>query len=242
MWRRAMVGCGLLMVGAMAAPAAQAQDQSFGVTLGYFTLRSEDGRTAGDVLNANRCIDVTFACEPLLFDVSDFNGATIGAEWLVGISDYLEAGASIGFSQRTVPSIYEFVENDLTGDDIEQDLRLRLVPATVTVRFVPTGRRSSVQPYIGAGVGLIAWRYTETGDFVDLFTDPPEIFRASYSESGTEFTPVVLGGIRFPVEDSFLIGGEVRWHGGDGSLPDDFVGERIDLGGVTYQAVFHFRF
>jgi outer membrane protein W len=235
-----MVGCGLLVVGAMAAPAAQAQDQSFGVTLGYFTLRSEDGRTAGDVLNANRCIDVTFACEPLLFDVSDFNGATIGAEWLVGITDYLEAGASIGFSQRTVPSIYEFVENDLTGDDIEQDLKLRLVPVTATIRFVPTGRRSAFQPYIGAGVGAIAWRYTETGDFVDVFTG--DIFRASYSEGGTAFSPIILGGIRFPVENSFLIGGEVRWQRGEGSLPEDFVGERIDLGGVTYQAVFHFRF
>jgi hypothetical protein len=239
MWRRAMVGCGLLMVGAMAAPAAQAQDQSFGVTLGYFTLRSEDGRTGGDVLNANRCIDVTFACEPLLFDVSDFNGATIGAEWLVGITDVLEAGASIGFSQRTVPSVYEFLQNS-DGSEIEQELKLRLVPLTATVRFVPTGRRSSVQPYIGGGVGVIGWRYTETGSFVDVFTD--EIFRASYEESGTAFSPIVLGGIRFPVEDSFLIGGEVRWHGGDGSLPDDFVGERIDLGGVTYQAVFHFRF
>lgn len=239
MWRRAMVGCGLLVVGAMAAPAAQAQDQSFGVTLGYFTLRSEDGRSAGDVLNANRCIDVTFACEPLLFDVSDFNGGAIGAEWLVGITDFLEAGASIGFSQRSVPSVYEFLESS-DGSEIEQELKLRLVPLTATVRFVPTGRHSGFQPYIGAGVGVISWRYTETGAFVDVFTS--DIFRASFSDSGTEFAPIILGGVRFPVEDRFLIGGEVRWQRADGSLSEDFVGERIDLGGITYQAVFHFRF
>ena len=239
MWRRAMVGCGLLVAGAMAAPAAQAQDQSFGVTLGYFTLRSEDGRSAGDVLNANRCIDVTFACEPLLFDVSDFNGGAIGAEWLVGITEFLEAGASIGFSQRSVPSVYEFLESS-DGSEIEQELKLRLVPLTATVRFVPTGRRSGFQPYIGAGVGVISWRYTETGAFVDVFTS--DIFRASFSDSGTEFAPIILGGVRFPVEDRFLIGGEVRWQRADGSLSEDFVGERIDLGGLTYQAVFHFRF
>jgi len=239
MWRRMMVGLGLIAAAAAAAPAAEAQDQSFGVTLGYFAVRSEDGRADGDVLNANRCIDVTFACEPLLFDVSDFNGGAIGAEWLVGLGDYLEAGASIGFSQRTVPSIYEFLTNE-DQSEIEQDLKLRLVPIAATVRYVPTGRRSSVQPYIGAGVGVISWRYTETGSFVDVFTD--EIFNARFADSGTEFAPIILGGVRFPVEDNFLIGGEVRWQDADGELSTDFVGERIDLGGITYQAVLHFRF
>jgi hypothetical protein len=230
-----------MVVGAMAAPAAQAQDQSFGVTLGYFVLRSEDGRVAGDTLNANRCIDVTFACEPLLFDVSDFNGGSIGAEWLYGIGDYLEAGAGIGFSQRTVPSVYEFLEAD-DGSEIEQDLKLRMVPFTATVRFIPTGRRSSIQPYIGAGLGLIAWRYTETGSFVDIETS--DIFRASYVDSGTKVVPIILGGIKAPVGDVFSIGGEVRWQRGDAELSEDvdFVGDRIDLGGITYQAVFHFRF
>ena len=239
MWRRTMVGLAALAAAAMLAPAAQAQEQSFGVTLGYFTLRSEDGRTAGDVLNANRCLDVTFECEPLLFEVSDFNGASLGAEWLVGISDFLEAGATIGFSQRTVPSVYEFLTH-ANEAEIEQELKLRLVPLTATVRFVPTGRHSAFQPYVGAGIGIINWRYTETGDFVDVFTN--EIFRGSFTDDGTEFGPVILGGIRFPVEDSFLIGGEVRWQRAEGNLSEDFVGDRIDLGGVTYQAVFHFRF
>jgi Outer membrane protein beta-barrel domain len=241
MWRRAIVGLSLVAVSAVAAPAAQAQDQSFGVTLGYFVLRSEDGRVAGDVLNANRCIDVTFDCEPLLFDVSDFNGGSIGAEWLFGIGDYLEAGAGIGFSQRTVPSVYEFLQAD-DGSEIEQELKLRMVPITATIRYVPTGRRSSIQPYIGAGLGLIAWRYTETGSFVDI--DTSDIFRASYEDTGTEVVPIILGGIKAPVGDVFAIGGEVRWQRGDAHLSEavDFVGDRIDLGGITYQAVFHFRF
>jgi len=239
MWRHAMVGLGLMAGVLAAAPAVQAQDQSFGVTLGYFALRGDDGRVDGDVLNANRCIDVTFACEPLFFEVSDFNGATIGAEWLIGITEFLEAGASIGFQQRTVPSIYDLVTFP-DSSEIEQDLKLRIVPMTATVRFVPTGRTSGVQPYIGAGIGLLAWRYSETGDFVDVFTD--EIFAASYSDSGTEVVPVILGGVRAPVGDAFLAGGELRWQRGDAPLHEDFVGDRIDLGGLTFQAVFHFRF
>jgi hypothetical protein len=241
MWRRAIVGLGVMVAGALAAPAVQAQDNSFGVTLGYFVLRSEDSRVAGDTLNANRCIDVTFACEPLLFDVSDFNGGSIGAEWLYGFGDYFEAGAGIGFSQRTVPSVYEFLEA-ADGGEIEQDLKLRMVPFTATVRFIPTGRRSSIQPYVGAGLGLISWRYTETGSFVDIETS--DIFRASYEDSGTEVVPIILGGVKAPVGDVFSIGGEVRWQRGDAELSEDvdFVGDRIDLGGITYQAVFHFRF
>jgi opacity protein-like surface antigen len=239
MWRHAMVGLGLITAALAAAPAAQAQDQSFGVTIGYFALRGQDGRVEGDVLNANRCIDVTFACEPLFFEVSDFNGGTIGAEWLIGLTEFLEAGASIGFQQRTVPSIYDQVTFP-DGSEIEQDLKLRIVPLTATIRFVPTGRTSGVQPYVGAGIGLLSWRYAETGDFVDVFTS--EIFGASYSESGNTVAPVILGGIRAPVADAFLIGGEVRWQRADAPLPEDFVGERIDLGGLTFQAVFHFRF
>jgi hypothetical protein len=241
MWRRAIVGLTVMVAGALAVPAVQAQDNSFGVTLGYFVLRSEDGRAAGDALNANRCIDVTFECEPLLFEVSDFNGGSIGAEWLYGIGNYLEVGAGIGFSQRTVPSVYEFLEAE-DGSEIEQDLKLRMVPLTATIRFVPTGRRSSIQPYIGAGIGLIAWRYSEVGSFVDVFTS--DIFNASFVDSGTEVVPIILGGIKAPVGDVFTIGGEVRWQRGDAELDEnvDFVGDRIDLGGVTYQAVFHFRF
>jgi hypothetical protein len=235
------VALGLITATAMTAPAVEAQDQSISVNVGYFTLRSADGRVAGDVLNADRCIDVTFACEPLLFDVSDFNGATIGAEWLFGVGDFLEAGAGIGFSQRTVPSIYDDLVN-IDGSEIQQDLKLRLIPLTATLRFVPTGRRSSVQPYIGAGIGVINWRYSEIGEFVDLQTD--EIFGATYKDSGAEVVPIILGGVRAPVGDNFLIGGEVRWQRGDAELSPEveFLGDRIDLGGVTYQAVFLFRF
>ena len=239
MWRQVLVGLGLIAAATAAAPAAQAQDQAVGVTLGYFTVRGEDGRPTGDVMLANRCIDVTFACEPLLFEASDFNGPAIGAEWLLGWGEFVVVAASIGFSQQTVPSIYEFLESS-DGSEIEQDLKLRLVPLTATVRFIPTGRRSGFQPYIGAGLGIINWRYSETGEFVDVFTQ--DIFRASYDDSGTEFGPVVVGGVRAPMGDVFLLGAEIKWHAAEGDLSDDFVGDRIDLGGVTYQVTFHFRF
>src|SRR5215208_5129894 len=146
MWRSIVTGLGLMTVLSAAVPAA-AQDQAVSFNIGYFALRGSDSRVAGDVLNANRCIDSTSRCEPLLFDVKDFNNGTFGAEWLVGIGEFFEAGAGIGFYQRTVPTIYEGLTN-VNGSEIEQELKLRTVPITGTVRFVPTGRHAAIQPYI----------------------------------------------------------------------------------------------
>jgi hypothetical protein len=218
----------------------QAQDQGFSVSLGYFAPRGEDGRVDGDVLNANRCIDTAFLCEPLLFDVSDFGGATIGGEYLVGIGEYLEAGVGVGFSQRTVSSIYEFVTRP-DDTEIDQDLKLRIVPLTATIKVVPTGRDASFQPYLGAGIAALRWSYSETGEFVDPETS--EIFRDTFDADGTEVAPVFFGGIRAPIGDSTMIGGELRYQRADAELPaEDFLGDRIDLGGLTFQANLTWRF
>ncbi len=236
-----VISTGLVLMGLLAAaPPAYAQDQGFSVSLGYFAPRGENGRVDGDVLNANRCIDTPFLCEPLLFDVGDFGGATIGGEYLVGIGQYMEAGVGVGFYQRTVPSIYEFVTRP-DDTEIDQDLKLRIVPFTATLKFVPTGRDASFQPYLGAGIAALRWTYSETGEFVD--PDDSTIFRDTFSADGTEVAPVFFGGVRAPVGASTMIGGEVRYQRADAELPaEDFLGDRIDLGGLTFQANLTWRF
>ncbi len=239
MWR--VISTGTVLLGLLAAATpAQAQDQGFSVSLGYFAPRGEDGRVSGDVLNADRCIDTDFLCEPLLFDVGDFGGATIGGEYLIGVGKYVEAGVGVGFYQRTVSAIYEFVTRP-DDTEIEQDLKLRVVPLTATLKFVPTGRDASFQPYIGAGIAALFWNYSETGEFVDAVTS--EIFRDSFTADGTEVAPVIFGGLRAPVSASMMLGGEVRYQKADAELPaDDFLGDRLDLGGWTFQANLTWRF
>ena len=80
--------------------------QSIGVTLGGFFVTREDSRVTGDVLVADLS-DV----DPLLFEIEDFDGFVISGEWLVGLGDYLEAGVGVGYYQKTVPSIYAFLEH-----------------------------------------------------------------------------------------------------------------------------------
>lgn len=243
-WRPLQIILGVLAIITVVAPSpADAQirrvsssnewRQAIGFNIGYFSVKGEDSRGQDDVLFQD--LDL------LLFDIKDFNGATFGAEWLYGVTDYIEVGAGINFYQQTVPSIYRFLEHE-NGAEIEQDLKLRQIPISATVRFLPVGRSAAVQPYIGAGIGFINWRYSETGEFVDFNN---EIFRDSFTASGTEVGPVILGGVRFPVSDVWLAGAEFRWHsaeGDTGGIDEGFLGDKIELGGWSANFAIHFRF
>ena len=211
---------------------AQAQ-QTLNFSLGYFTPLGRDARVEDDVLTVNQ----TF----LVFDVKDFNGASIGAEWLVPLSNYVEGGLGIGFSRRTVPSVYQdFIDSD--GTEIEQDLKLRIVPVTATVKFLPIGRAGDFQPYIGGGIALLNWKYSEVGEFVD-FSDN-SIFRDVYVASGNTIAPLVFGGLRVPVSgDVFAINAEFRYQGGKGDTSGTgLLADKIDLGGYSFIGSFQIRF
>ena len=142
--RRLQVILGAFAILTVVAPSpAQAQirrvsssddwRQAIGFKIGYFVVKGEDSRGEDDVLFRD--------LDSLLFDIGDFNGATFGAEWLIGVTDYIEVGAGINYYQASVPSIYRFLEN-ADGSEIEQELKLRQSPMSATVRFLPIGRRN----------------------------------------------------------------------------------------------------
>jgi hypothetical protein len=222
-----------LVVVAGATPAYAQQTLNF--QFGLFTPKGEDARVENDALVDN--------LDFLAFDLKDFNGPIVGAEWLVPLGNYIEAGAGLGFYRRTVSSVYaDFTHAD--DSEIEQDLRFRIIPIAFTMRVLPLGQDAGIQPYFGGGLGVMAWRYSETGEFVD-FTRGGAIFRNSYVASGNATGPVALGGIRF-AGDSFSAGFEARFQGADAELGRQFstatVEPRIDLGGWTYHATVGIRF
>ena len=237
---------GVVAVVLLAPAAAQAQivrvtgsdtRNIFAIHLGAFHPKGEDSRVEGDVLFND--------LNSLFFEIDDFRGFSFGADWTYALTDYIEAGADISFYSNKVPSVYrEFVDSD--GTEVAQDLKLRLIPVTLSARFLPMGRKSTVQPFVGIGLGIINWRYSETGEFIDFETNPDgDIFRANFVADGTELAPVVIGGIRFLVSDAFTLGGEVRWHkatGDTGGISQGFLGDKIDLGGLTTNFSFGFRF
>ena len=221
----------VLFVSGLVAPASGYAQQSVNFYLGGFVPRGEDARTDQDVLVGN--------LDFLAFEINDFNGVTAGGEWLFGLGDRLDAGVGVGIYSNSVPTVYRHLTHS-NGAEIEQDLKLRVVPFTATVRFLPLGRVAAVQPYIGAGVGVHWWRYAETGEFVDVDNS---IFRDSFSASGATAGPVVMGGVGIPI-GAFSVGFEIRYQSAQGELPDDqgFAGTKIDLGGFNYLATFKVQF
>ena len=208
--------------------------QAIGFTLGGFFPKPEDSRVDGDVLFAD--------LDDLVFDVGDFKGGSVSGEWLFGLGDFVEAGIGAGFYQRTVPSVYRGFTN-ADGSEIEQDLKLRIIPVTATVRFLPIGR-GSVEPYVGAGIGAFNWRYSETGEFVS-FSENNAIFRGKYVAKGTAVGPVILAGIRAPIADVWDIGGEVQYQHASGDTDraeSGLLGDKIDLGGWHALFTMHIRF
>lgn len=225
----------LTAMAVLAAPSASEAQQAVSFNIGGFVPRGETSRDPDDVLRSN----LNAGGDSLLFNVSDFNNVTVGGEWLIGLNEFIDAGLGIGYYSKTVPSIYA----DLTrpnGREIEQDLSLRVVPLTATIRLLPIGRRDAFTPYIGGGVGVMRFRYQESGEFVDVRNN---IFVDTFTASGTATGPVILGGARFPV-GGLDIGGEVRYQHalGDVSAEDDFLGTKIDLGGFSYLLTFTVKF
>jgi hypothetical protein len=218
----------LAVTAGLAGPASA--QQVLTVQFGGFLPKGEGSRVEGDVLVINR--------QYLLFDFGDFNGLQVGGDWSFALGEYLEAGAGFGYYQATVPAIYEeWVNQD--GSEIEQDLKLRIMPLTAVVKIFPLGAKRAFQPYVGGGLGVYFWRYSETGEF--LATDD-SIFDASYVQSGTSFGPVAVFGARGRVSESALIGIEGRYQWGTTDLSDDFLGTKLDLGGFSILATFGYRF
>ena len=212
-------------------PSIASAQQTLNFSVGGFVPKDASGRDVDNVLVNNQ--------DFLAFDIDDFHGATFGAEWLANLGDKFEAGLGIGYYSDSVPAVYwDFV--NANGSEIEQDLNLRVVPFTATVRFLPMGHGKGLEPYIGGGVGVLSWRYREKGEF--LATDG-SIFRDEFETDGTASGPLFLGGVRVPV-GSWGLGFELRHQSGEGKIPaaDDFAGTSIDLGGFTYNFTVHVRF
>ena len=140
-----------------------------------------------------------------------------------------------------MPSVYaQKVRDD--GSEIEQDLKLRIVPLTAPCASCRSAAAAST-PYVGAGIGAFNWHYSEVGEFIvqNDFTVTDR-----FVADGWAAGPVVLGGIRFPVGDVWTVGGEVRWQKAEGKglhRPERVLPRRQDRSRrLDYNFTVHLRF
>jgi hypothetical protein len=238
MYRRLLSVMAVMFVsGFIAAPDASAQ-QSVSFLIGGFTPRAIDARPDEDVLVQNG-IFLSTLNRTRGIDIGQFNRVTVAGEWLFALTPHVEGGLGIGFYQRVVPTVYTDLVNT-NGTDIEQTLKLRIVPFTATIRLLPFGNDQPVQPYIGAGVGVYRWRYSETGQFVDPQNN---VFTGNFVGSGGATGPTILGGVRVPI-GSAGVGFEISHQSAPGKRPpvEGFEGTPIDLGGYSDLVTMNVRF
>lgn len=171
---------------------------------------------------------------------SDWNNAIGGLRFNQEFGDFLAIGFAIDAYQRTLQTSYrDFISE--SGREIQQSLKLNIVPVGVELRLGPT-QRGRLSPYVAAGGDLFFYKYEEFGDFID-FDDPQQpIVPDSFVSEGVAPGFHVAGGVRVPVSDDFSIVAEGRYQWAEDDMGDDFRGNRIDLSGGSVTLGLNIRF
>lgn len=172
--------------------------------------------------------------ETFNFDVADFRYLMGGIELDLELTNYLDVAVGLDAYSRQVGSNYrDFVRAD--GTDIAQTFKLKVLPITVGLRFLPLRKFRKLIPHVALGAGLYYFDYQEQGDFIS--TASSQIFPGTFSDRG--LVPGVQAGAgaeyRFsegidPGEGWFVFG-QFRRHWASAELAGEFTGEKLDLGG-----------
>jgi hypothetical protein len=172
---------------------------------------------------------------------SDWIGATGGIAYFAKIAPSVQLGVSVdGYGRRLDTSYRKDTHSD--GSEIQQTLRVRMIPVGLSLRIAPTGRRAHLAPYIEVGADAISYKYEEFGDFIDFQDASHPILSDSFVSNGFGFGYHVAAGLKVPITPDFSIVGEGRYQHAKDQMGDDFHNNEIDLSGWTATVGFNVRF
>lgn len=191
-----------------------------------------------------------FTTQQLTVNRGDFSSLAFGA----GVAWRLWSRTSIDFSldvshAKRSSEFRDFEDNNHLP--IQQSTSFSRVPLTVGVKqyLMPPGRSvgrfawipSRVVPFIGAGAGLMYYRFHQSGDFVDFQT--MDVFPAQFTSQGWTPTGHALAGVDYAIGPRLMLTGETRYVWSSASLSQDFSGfQRLDLSGLATTAGISVRF
>jgi hypothetical protein len=218
---------------------ARAQDTGDGFLFkppaGSLTIRGGfDHATAGGDL-------FSFVTDELTLTRGDFIAVTVAADVAVRMTPRVDAVFGIGISHRTAPSEFRHWE-DNNNQPIEQTTTFERVPLTASVKLylAEPGRAvgrfawipSRYAPYVGAGGGVLWYRFQQTGDFIDFQTT--RVFGDTFNSTG--WAPAAQGfvGTDVSLTPRVAVTGELRYQWAKSALGRDFAAfDRIDLSGFA---------
>ena len=197
-------------------------------------------RTGFDHANAGSDL-FSFTTNQLTVDRADFSGVSVAGDVAIRLSSRADVVISVAHSSSEMRSEFRnFVDNDRLP--IEQMTTFRRVPLTGSFKayVVQPGRTighfawvpARFSPYVGAGGGVMWYRFAQRGDFIDFNTF--RVFPDAFDSNG--WTPTVhgFGGVDISLHPRFAFTTEARYEWAKGNLSSDFAGfDRIDLSGFT---------
>ena len=202
----------LLAVGGADGRRPRYAQQSVNFYLGGFVPHGEDARVDGDVLVG------TDLGLPGVRHRATSTGGTIGGEWLVGAGRVRRGRPRrrLLLSRRCRASTPSS-SND-NGSEIEQDLKLRIVPFTATIRFLPLGRRAPVAAVHRRRRGRLRLALQRDAASSSTSTTTASSATAS-SDSGAATGPVSSAACSVPIGPLRSSAVEVRYQTAKGDLP-----------------------
>ena len=209
----------------------QAQ-QTFNVSLGYFTVR---GR--GRARRRRRAQRQPQLSRPST--INDFNGASIGGEWLIPVGRYIEAGAGVAFTRRTVPTVYtRFVNAERLGNRAGSPAADGAGSVHVPCAAARSGQRLPAVSRWRSGCHHLALQRIRP---VRRHARPEHlqqlVRRIGHRRPGRSR----WAGFASPAI-ALASGFEIRYQAAEADLPPPFAGTKIDLGGWSYLFTVGVRF
>jgi hypothetical protein len=225
----------ILTVGiALLAGAASVGAQGLDLRIGAFFPRGEH-----TLFNDDRSL--------YLVDKSDFYGVYGGAEYNTVLMKNVELGLSIDGYGRSVDTSYRDYTRP-NGSEIQQTLKFEMLPLGLTLRIVPTSKRTKLAPYVGGGIDCVFYQYEEYGDFIDFYDPDFAIYNDHFKDSGAAFGAHVVAGFRAYLNRDVAIVAEGRYQWAKADMNEDFAPNAsglintIDLSGPTVTVGVHIRF
>jgi opacity protein-like surface antigen len=227
-----------------AAQTASEPDFLFGRPKGSVGIRTGwlFARTHSDLFD--------FVRDKLTIGANAFDTPAVAVDIGTVVSNRVDLVYGFAYSRATVDSEYRrFVDNN--REPIAQRTRLQQINLTASakVAVVPRGREVGrlawiprpVSPYVGAGGGLLRYKFEQSGSFVD-FVDL-SVFDASLRSSRWMPGAHVFAGADFKLRRRLFLQAEARYLWAKGPTGQDFVGfDRIDLSSLNVTAGVNFLF
>ena len=190
-----------------------------------------------------------FTREQLTVDKGDFRSALLGAEVGFHTTDHVDLTLGLEYAGRSVDSE---MRDWVTQDDrpIPQTTEFRRWRLTAGVKAYLLSRGLSVSeyawvpapwsPYIGGGLGVTWYDFTQEGDFVDYET--LDIFGGRFESSGSGFTPWLAAGVDVSLSAHFLFRMDFRRTWGSAGVDDAVFDGFNDIDMSGYRATIGLAF